>query len=286
LQQLRRAYRAFLLHHGPSFSEIFVRVKRVKFCALAARFWTQFARHWDVLLHGNPTVEVYGGIKLAAGGELGIGVGEEAWGSAARDSLEGLIRETEGLVDLTVSRFGEIPELPAASAMEKSGSSRAWLGTDQHSTCADGLIFSGVGALTRQSLRVMTEWTEDIFMHGDGAYGVKYNPNSIRRIRRRRESSQSRILSTGLPGCNDETSPNNPLHDKPINTGASQSLHEGHAGRVPPPIVTDATNKSPNRASSVANPKASSSDLVNTKSEDSGMLSALTDSNTWVNVLH
>lgn len=286
MQQLRRAYRAFLLHHGPSFSEIFVRVKRERFCALAARFWTQFARSWDVLLHGNPTVEVYGGIKLAAGGELGIGVGEEAWGSAARDSLEGLIRETEGLVDVMVSRFGEVPEPLAASEAETSATSRAWLGTDQHSGCADGLIFSGVGALTRQSIRVMTEWSEDIFMHGDEAYGVKDNPNSTRRIRRKVDSSRSRALSTELPGCDLDTGPNGPRDDKHSNAGASQSLQKGHAARVPPPMVVEASKSSSDKTSSTANLKASSSASENTaKSEDSGMLSALTDSNTWVNVL-
>jgi hypothetical protein len=33
-----------------------------------------------LLLTGNPIVDIYNGIKLSAGGELGIGVGEEEWG--------------------------------------------------------------------------------------------------------------------------------------------------------------------------------------------------------------
>ena len=60
-----------------------------------------------MLLHGNPAVEIFNGLKLAAGGELGIGVGEEDWGSGEREVLEGFIGRTEGLVDLVVARFGD-----------------------------------------------------------------------------------------------------------------------------------------------------------------------------------
>ena len=52
-------------------------------------------------------MDIYGGIKLAAGGELGMGVGEEEWGSGEREVLEHFQSRTEGLVDLMVSRFGD-----------------------------------------------------------------------------------------------------------------------------------------------------------------------------------
>ena len=70
------------------------RVGRLLFCSLLERYWTRFATEWDVLLHGNPAVEMYDGIKLANGGELGVGVGEEEWGSGEREVLEDFVRRT------------------------------------------------------------------------------------------------------------------------------------------------------------------------------------------------
>ena len=58
------------------------------------------------MLHGNPATSVFAGIKIAACGELGIGVGEEERGSGEREVLEGFVERTEGLVDLVVSKFG------------------------------------------------------------------------------------------------------------------------------------------------------------------------------------
>lgn len=84
LRQLLRAHSIFLLHHGPSLSDLFKKSSRDAFCDLLDRFWSRYLKNWDVLLHGNPAVDIYNGVKLAAGGELGIGVGEEDWGSAVK----------------------------------------------------------------------------------------------------------------------------------------------------------------------------------------------------------
>jgi hypothetical protein len=91
LQQILTAYRIFTLHHGPSLSDMYVKLTTDKFSAILDRFWTRFCRNWDVLLHGNPAVDIFGGLKLAAGGELGYGVGEEDWGSGDREVLEDLV---------------------------------------------------------------------------------------------------------------------------------------------------------------------------------------------------
>lgn len=106
LQQVLRAHRMFLLHHGTSLADIFVRVGKPNLCNILRRFWDAFVAKWDVLLHGNPTAEVFSALKLSAGGELGIGVGEEEWGSGEREVLEDFIRRTSGLIDIVVSRFG------------------------------------------------------------------------------------------------------------------------------------------------------------------------------------
>ncbi|KAK4958664.1 hypothetical protein LTR66_013132 [Elasticomyces elasticus] len=197
LQQLLRAHSIFLLHHGPSLSDLYVRLTRVKFCGALERFWTRFARDWDVLLHGNPAVDVFGGLKLASGGELGVGVGEEDWGSGEREVLEDLTNRTEGLVDLMVSRFGE--PSPSETANVKSGhgadvlagsqhEALPWMGRGRHPASHDGVVFSGTGAITRPSLRDISNWMQHVYAYGEYAYGVRDNPLRERRKCRRQKS--------------------------------------------------------------------------------------------------
>ena len=121
LQQILRAHQIFLLHQAPSIADLFARIPRPKFYGFLKRFWDGFVWNWDVLLHGNPAVEIFNGLKLAAGGELGIGEGEEEWGSGEREILEGFIERTGGLVDLVVSRFGDgTPSSPTPSIRSSS----------------------------------------------------------------------------------------------------------------------------------------------------------------------
>ena len=140
-------------------------------------------------MHGNPAVNIYGGIKIAACGELGIGVGEEDRGSGEREVLEGFVGRVEGLVDLVVSRFGESEgdgdETPVgdSKAAKQSG---PWLGSGEEPATEDGAIFLGVGALSRHSLRDVTNWMEDLYSWGPYAYGVAENPSSTRRPRKRK----------------------------------------------------------------------------------------------------
>ena len=56
---------------------MYVRIRRKKFTSLLSRYWNLFLSTWNVKLHGNPARNVFGGIKIAACGELGVGVGEE-----------------------------------------------------------------------------------------------------------------------------------------------------------------------------------------------------------------
>ena len=177
LQQLLQAYSIFCLHHGPSFSELYVRLARDKFCSTLDRFWTRFARSWDVLLHGNPAVDIFNGVKLASGGELGYGVGEEDCGSGEREVLEDLTRRTEGLVDIVVSRFGEtLPSEEDKSASEAEAV--PWMGSGKQPIASDGVIFDGVGTLQRQSLRSVSLWMQQIYTYGEYAYGVRDNPSA------------------------------------------------------------------------------------------------------------
>ena len=197
-QQLLKAHSIFLLHHAQSLSDLYSQLSRKLFCAILERFWSQFIWNWDILLNGNPAVDILNGIKLAAGGELGIGVGEEEWGSGEREVLEDFVTRTEGLADIIVSRFGDpSPEDQGVTEAESGDISKvkySWVGSDNCPGPYDGVIFSGIGAVSRPSLARLSHWMEWIYRYGEDAYGVREDPTSIRRRRRRKAllSGQSR----------------------------------------------------------------------------------------------
>lgn len=188
LADILRAHNIFLMHHDSSLSALFVRSKRTKFVAVLNRYWDLFLSTWNVMLHGNPVREIYGGINIAASGELGVGVGEEDRGSGEREVLEGLVGRIEGLVDLVVSKFGDAEPDGADSKEKATDETTPWLGTGQEPEAEDGAIFLGTGALSRKSLRDVTHWMEDLYTWGDHAYGVIESPTSLRRARTRKHS--------------------------------------------------------------------------------------------------
>lgn len=184
MRDLLRAHSVFLLHHASSLSALFVKARRSNFVKVLGRFWDAFLSTWDVMLHGNPSCNVFGGIKIAACGELGVGVGEENRGSGEREVLEGFVGRIEGLTDLVVSRFGSSEPTPEP---EPGTAPTPWLGTGDEPGAEDGAIFLGVGALSRKSLRDITCWMEDIYSWGENAYGVKDSPTSTRHARKHRK---------------------------------------------------------------------------------------------------
>lgn len=197
LEQLQQAHHLFCLHHGPSLGDLWVRLSRDKFCSTLERFWTRFARSWDVLLHGNPAADVFSGLKVSSGGELGFGVGEEEWGSGERDVLEDLTRRTEGLVDLVVSRFGEPKPKDKDRATVSETEALPWMGSGREATASDGVIFGGVGAIERHSLRDVSLWMRQIYTNGDYAYGIRDNPQRERRKRRRQNPFEATAVPNG-----------------------------------------------------------------------------------------
>jgi hypothetical protein len=191
MKDLLRAHSTFLLHHDASLSALFVRTKRTKFVSILSRYWDLYLSTWNVMLHGNPARSIFGGINMAASGELGIGVGEEERGSGEREVLEGLVGRIEGLVDIVVSKFGTHE---TSNKDEKTGTGAAdtkgqWLGTGREPGPDDGAIFLGTGALSRKSLRGITHWMEDLYTWGDNAYGVIESPTSSRQARRAKKAA-------------------------------------------------------------------------------------------------
>lgn len=206
LQDLLRAHANFLLHHDSSLSALFVRIKRSKFTSTLGRYWDLFLSTWNVLLSGNPVRDVFGGIKIAASGELGIGVGEEDRGSGEREVLEGLVGRVDGLVDLVVSKFGDSDP----DDFNKTGENKKepgqhqnaaqWLGVGKSPSAEDGAIFLGLGALSRKSIRDITQWMEDMYTWGENAYGVLESPKAVRR-------AQAASAVEGREGRRKSTSP-------------------------------------------------------------------------------
>ena len=151
------------------------------------------------MLNGNPALGLFNGMKLAAGGELGVGVGEEEWGSGEREVLEAFIGRTEGLVDMVVSRFGDPPAAitshsnPTTTTAQTSSASSCWQANGAHPRPSDGVIFSGIGTITRTSVRDVSCWAEDLFRYGQDTYGVRDNPSSARWRRRRKPSIEKNL---------------------------------------------------------------------------------------------
>ena len=105
----------FIIHHASSLSSLWDKLGgsdgsstrgRRKFKSILKGYWDRFLATWSVLLHGNPIRDIFEGIRVAACGELGVGVGEEDRGSGERDVLEGFVDRIDGLVDLVVGRYG------------------------------------------------------------------------------------------------------------------------------------------------------------------------------------
>jgi hypothetical protein len=247
---------------------------RAKFCSILDKYWSRFASSWDVLLHGSPAVDIYGGLKLAAGGELGMGVGEEEWGSSERDVLEDFARRTSGLVDVMVSRFGEASPLQQAKTSTdpktlEVSELEPWIGAGKNVHAADGVVFSGLGAVSRKSLRDLSHWVETIYAHGEYAYGVRDNPTSDRRKRRRRN------LKPEPEPEPEEPSP--PLREERPHLPTSSNGSTLPPG-IPPPIVRAAETSLDKAAAAVENKSQADS----TVPESKPMLASLGDTETWM----
>ncbi|PWY76224.1 hypothetical protein BO70DRAFT_380982 [Aspergillus heteromorphus CBS 117.55] len=245
IQQLRRAHSTFLLHQDSTLDTLYDRVGRPAFCTLLDNFWWRFAWSWEVLLNGNPVVEIYDGVKLSAGGELGIGVGEEEWGSGEREVLEDFVARTDGLLDLVVSRFGDPHSNTEAlatgnktlDAADGSNAEQRWLGLGICPKPDDGVVFSGVGAVSRPSVMRISQWMESIYRYGVDAYGVGEDPTSPRR-RKRRRKQRKRGKDASVRSAR-VAEPRAATPDRPFTPGIPPPLVIGTAESPQPPRDTD-----------------------------------------------
>ncbi|EMD96591.1 hypothetical protein COCHEDRAFT_1162429 [Bipolaris maydis C5] len=250
IRQLVRAQLIFQLHHGLTLEGMFAKHGRTKFCSILDKYWSRFASNWDVLLHGSPAVDIFGGMKLAAGGELGMGVGEEEWGSSERDVLEDFARRTPGLVDVMVSRFGEVSPLQQAKTSTDprtldDSELDPWVGVGRTAQAADGVVFSGLGAVSRKSLRDLSHWVESIYCYGEYAYGVRDNPASDRKKRRRRNPRAALESEQPTP---ESLRPTRPERPRLATSNQNSALPLG----IPPPIKPEQNSPAPESRSMLA----------------------------------
>jgi hypothetical protein len=268
-----------MLHHGSTLEAMFYRHGRAKFCSKLETYWSRFASRWDVLLHGSPAVDIYRGMKLAAGGELGMGVGEEEWGSSERDVLEDFARRTNGLVDVMVSRFGEASPLQQAktstdpTTLEVS-ELEPWIGAGKNVHAADGIVFSGLGAVSRKSLRDLSHWVETMYSHGEYAYGVRDNPTSDRKRRQRRKLKPPPDLQP------EESAPEPP---RPTQTEIPRLASSNPSSTLPPgipPSIVKAAENSLDKAAAAVENHASRG--ASPAPESKSMIASLGDTETWM----
>lgn len=191
-------------------------------------------------------MDVFNGLKLAAGGELGVGVGEEEWGSGEREVLEGFIERTNGLVDLVVSRFGDAPQVenrpdekstPTDASTRAQRTAKEWQGTTQDPRPSDGVIFSGIGAISRSSVRDISSWVEMLFKYGDGAYGMRDNPSSTFRRKQKKSPSSTVKAGSNTTGENFQRQRSQSRQTSEDNASNEYQKHLDSPVGIPPPIV-------------------------------------------------
>ena len=203
-----------------------------------------------------------------------MGVGEEEWGSSERDVLEDFARRTEGLIDVMVSRFGEASSLQQAKTstdpkLLEVSEDEPWLGSGKSANAADGVVFSGLGDITRKSRRDLSQWVESIYGFGEHAYGVRENPTAGRKRRKRNLKSAAEEPAQKAPTSTQRAK--SPLP----RSNSSSVLPPG----IPPPIVKAAEKSLDKASAAVDNAETGKDDAA---LEAKPMLASLGDTETWV----
>ncbi|KAK6517327.1 hypothetical protein TWF281_003984 [Arthrobotrys megalospora] len=177
ISQLKTSYRQFLLFNG-TLDFILSNHGRDILVQRLEKFYTRWAWRWEVMLNGNPAVDVWNGIKI------GRGVGEEEkevlGGFADRNRTE--IDGSERMIDLVVSRFGKLPGDEKDPKKSKPGFSTR--GTGKLPSPDDGCIYRGLGNLTKESVRDLAEWMARWYQYGDSSFDYQTVRPSRKKARR------------------------------------------------------------------------------------------------------
>ncbi|KAK6510044.1 hypothetical protein TWF481_004757 [Arthrobotrys musiformis] len=179
IAQLKTSYRQFILFNG-TLDYILSNHGRDILVQRLEKFYNEWAWRWEVMLYGNPAVDVWNGIKI------GRGVGEEEknvlGGFADRNRAEE--DGSERMIDLVVSRFGKLPGDEKDAKKFKPGFSTR--GTGRIPGPDDGCIYRGLGNLTKESVRDLAEWMARWYQDGDLSFDYKRERPSRKKARRRK----------------------------------------------------------------------------------------------------
>ena len=146
---------------------------RMSLNAKLNKYYSKWAWQWDVMLSGNPAVDIWCGIRI------GRGVGEEE-----KEVLRGFVdrnqkkpTEEGGLIDMVVSRYGSISQTGTGPREDFSSK-----GTGKMPSLGDGCIFRGVGNVSSECIRDIAEWVSHWAQHGDNVFRI-----SGRKTRRKKK---------------------------------------------------------------------------------------------------
>ncbi|KAK6359552.1 hypothetical protein TWF696_000705 [Orbilia brochopaga] len=184
ISQLKTSYRQFLLFNGTLESVLAIHGRDVLLQRLE-RFYTRWAWRWEVMLNGNPALDIWNGIKI------GRGVGDEEK-EVLGDFVDRNRKEKDGserLIDVVVSRFGKLPG--AENSDRKIKPSFSSRGTGRLPGPDDGCIYRGAGNLAKESVRDISEWMARWYQYGDSSFDYQTTRPSRRKHRRHKSKASS-----------------------------------------------------------------------------------------------
>ncbi|RVD81247.1 uncharacterized protein DFL_009118 [Arthrobotrys flagrans] len=194
ISQLKTSYRQFLLFNG-TLDFILSNHGRDILVQRLEKFYTRWAWRWEVMLNGNPAVDVWNGIKIGRG--VGEGEKKVLGGFADRNRTE--TDGSERMIDLVVSRFGKLPgDEKDAKDAKKSKPGFSTRGTGRIPGPDDGCIYRGVGNLAKESVRDLAEWMARWYQYGDSSFDYQTVRPSRKKVRRGKSKATPDLPHTEL----------------------------------------------------------------------------------------
>ncbi|EPS44012.1 hypothetical protein H072_1992 [Dactylellina haptotyla CBS 200.50] len=264
ISQLKTSYRQFLLFNG-TLESVLASHGRDVLVQRLEKFYTRWAWRWEVMLNGNPAVDIWNGIKI------GRGVGEEekevlgGFADRNREEEDG----SERLIDLVVSRFGKLPGDEKDDKKKKAGFSTR--GTGKIPGPDDGCIYRGVGNLKKESVRDLAEWMARWYQYGDSSFDYQTARPSRKKARRGKSKArtfdpprgeQSTIENAPTEGSAPKLDPQTSMTPT---TAATTSDTTETETILPPPLFTPENEPQSSRPSPKLDPNSKDKAKGNSK---------------------
>ncbi|KAK6535204.1 hypothetical protein TWF694_001673 [Orbilia ellipsospora] len=257
--QLKTSHRQFLLFNS-TLESILTNHGRDVLTQRLEKFYTRWAWRWEVMLNGNPAVDIWNGIKI------GRGVGEEEKDLLGEFAVNNLKEDdgSECLVDLVVSRFGKLPGDEKDSKKTKTGFSTR--GTGRIPGPDDGCIFRGLGNLKKESVRDIAEWMARWYQYGDSSFDYQTVRPSRKKLRRAKskapasnapqpERSAAEASSAEILPSVSQAQANEPAASEASTSAAATTSTSQRETVLPPPLLLSGGEPNAQRSSAASDPK-------------------------------